>query len=53
MSMVEAFIKNLDKADIWLLEYMEGNWFCTDHPERDIVLCAIINEKQNRYEEEY
>jgi hypothetical protein len=53
MSMMEAFLKNLDKISMWQLEYMESNWFCTNHPERAVVLCAIINEKLNRNEEEY
>lgn len=53
MSMIEAFIGNLDKAGMALLDYMESNWFCTDHPQRNQVLVAIIGEKLRRYEEEY
>lgn len=53
MSMIEAFIRNLNQVHIVLLELIEENWFSTKNENRDIVLCAIINEKIRRYEEEY
>lgn len=53
MSMLEAFIGNLDKADEQTLDMIESAWFCTYRSEREVVICAIINEKLLRSEKEY
>ena len=55
MSMLEVYIKSIPQYNLWDLEAFSEDWLTAkeSHPYKRASLLAIINEKLNRYEQEY
>lgn len=54
MSMIEAFTKNIPLFSFKLLDECTEQWLGTKNGNtKSRILLALINEKLNRYEQEY